>query len=907
MPEAAKTRDSARQVRHVAGARTSRVCGRAAWRALAASVLILLPAGGAAAQAPGLGEDLFRGYAFRPLGPSLTTGRISDVAVDPGDASTWYVAASSGGLWKTENRGNTWRPIFDEGGSYSLGEVTVDPQNPAVVWLGTGENQSQRSVSFGDGVYKSTDAGATWRRVGLEDSEHIQRIVIDPRDSDVVYVASQGPLWSAGGDRGLYRTRDGGASWQRILHVSDDTGITDFVLDAADPDVMYAASYQRRRRVGQLIGGGPEAGIFRSRDGGETWTRLRTGLPTVDLGRIALAVDARAPGRVYALVVARDSTGGFFRSEDGGDTFERMSPYQGGDPQYYGEIFVDPHRPETIWTVAIQMTKSEDGGRTWEPQEWDIHVDHHELVFDADDPDYLLVGNDGGLYESYDRGETWRHFTNLPLSQFYRVAVDQSEPFYRVCGGMQDNGTICGPSRTANRVGIRTSEWYVVGGGDGFQPRVDPTDPNIVYAQSQNGNLSRLNLRTGESEGIRPPTPEGDTARWHWDSPLLISPHAPSRLYFAGHRLWRSDDRGNSWTALGGDLTRDLDRDTIPILGRLWPEDAVSRNLYTTDLSVISALDESPLLEGLLYVGTDDGLIQVSEDAGRSWRRIDRFPGLPDMSYVTDVHASPVEPNTVFATFNNWQRGDYRPWILKSGDRGRSWTSITADLPERSGAWTIVQDHVDPGLLFAGMELGVWFTVDGGEHWIELEGGMPPIQARDLEIQRRENDLVVGTFGRGAYILDDYSALRALDAGTLAGGATLFPARPALLYDELSQVRAAWGNETTPNPPFGALLTYYLPAARADAQLVLTITDAAGAQVRRFEVPEEPGVQRAAWNLRADPPPTPPGGGRGGRGGRGGPQQGPLVGPGSYTAQLGWQVGEQVTGVGQAQAVVVRR
>jgi photosystem II stability/assembly factor-like uncharacterized protein len=878
------------------------------WLAGVVAVAALLP-GAATAQpaAQALSEELLEGFAFRLLGPSLTTGRISDVAIDPSDRSTWYVAASSGGLWKTENRGNTWMPIFDEGGSYSLGEVTVDARNPDVVWVGTGENQSQRSVSFGDGVYKSTDGGATWRRIGLEDTEHIQRIVIDPRDSDVVYVAAQGPLWSAGGERGVYRTRDGGATWQRILHVSDDTGITDFVLDPHDPDVMYAAAYQRRRRVGQLIGGGPEAGIFRSRDGGETWTRLRNGLPTVDMGRIALAVDERAPGRVYALVVAQDSAGGFFRSEDGGDTFARMSPYQGGDPQYYGEIFVDPHRPETIWVVAIQMMKSEDGGRTFEPQRFDIHVDHHDLVFDADDPEHLLIGNDGGLYETYDGGATWRHFTNLPLSQFYRVAVDESVPFYRVCGGMQDNGTICGPSRTVNEVGIRTSDWYRVGGGDGFQARIDPTDPNVVYAQSQNGNLSRVDLRTGESEGIRPPREEDDGSRWHWDSPLIISPHAPSRLYYGGNRLWRSDDRGATWTALGGDLTRDLDRDTIPIMGRVWPENAVARNLYTTDLSVISTVDESPLIEGLLYVGTDDGLIQVSEDAGRTWRRVDHFPGLPAMSYVTDVHASPIDPNTVFATFNNWQRGDYRPWILKSPDRGRTWTSITANLPARSGAWSIIQDHVDPELLFAGMEFGVWFSYDGGAHWTELRGGFPTIQARDLQIQRRENDLVVGTFGRGAYILDDYTALRHIDDRVLAGPATLFPLRPALLYDELGQARAAWGNETTPNPPFGALLTYYLPEARADAQLAVTVSDAAGERVRRFEVPEEIGIRRAAWNLRADPPPSAEGGGRGGRGGRGGAQQGPVVGPGNYSAQLGWLVGDRVAPVGQAQTVVVRR
>jgi photosystem II stability/assembly factor-like uncharacterized protein len=875
---------------------------------VAAAILIVAP------PLHGQSPDTFKGMAFRGIGPSLTTGRVADVEIDPNNANIWYVAVGSGGLWKTVNRGDTWTPIFDDYPSYSHGAVVVDPRNSNIVWLGTGENSNSRSASYGDGVYKSTDAGETWRRVGLEHSEHIQRIVIDPRDSDVVYVAAQGPLWASGGHRGLYKTTDGGRTWTRVLHVSDDTGITDMVFDPENPDVIYAAAYQRRRAVGQLIAGGQEAGIFKSTDAGASWQKLEDGLPTADKGRIALAADPRHPGRVYALVVAQGDHGGFFRTEDAGATWTRTSEYAGGDPQYYGEIWVDPHQPETIWVIEVRIHRSVDGGRTFEPMDYPIHVDHHEIVFDESDPMHMIIGNDGGLYETRDGGDTWRHFTNLPLSQFYRVSADNARPFYNVCGGTQDNGTHCGPSRTMNSVGIRTSDWIAVGGGDGFQGYYDPELRNIVYSQSQNGNLGRLDLHTGQRTDIRPlrpePNPEGgppagrpDRGRWHWDSPLLVSPHSTSRLYYAGNKLFRSDDRGDTWTAVSPDLTRQLDRDTIPIMGRVWPEDAVARNLFTTALSVITALDESPVLEGLLYVGTDDGLMQISEDGGATWGHAERFPGLPANSYVTDVFASRRDANTVFVTFNNWQRGDFKPYVVKSEDRGRSWTNITGNLPERSGAWSIVQDHVNPDLLFAGLEFGVYFSADGGGRWTQLDGGIPVSQARDLHIQRRENDLVVGTFGRGAYILDDYTPLRTVSDQTLAADAWLFPARPAYLFDERGYVRAAWGNETTPNPPFGAVLTYHLRETMPeDATLVVTIHDESGESVRQIELPKDTGMQRIAWDLRHDPPPPPE---EAGPNQRRRPRQGALVTAGRYTATLGRLADDSVTPLGEPQTILV--
>jgi photosystem II stability/assembly factor-like uncharacterized protein len=894
----------------------------------------------------GLDADSLRRLEFRSIGPSLTTGRISDIAVDPRNPSVWYVAASAGNLWKTENRGNTWTPIFEQYGSYSLGAVTVDPRDSNVVWLGTGENNNQRSVSFGDGVYKSTDAGLTWKRMGLENSEHIQNIIVDPRNSNVVYVTAIGPLWNTGGDRGLYKTLDGGQTWKAILTISADTGVTDLAIDPKNPDVLYAAAYQRRRAVGQLIGGGPESGLYKSTNAGQSWTKLTKGLPTVEIGRIGIGINWRNSRTVYALVTAQRGEGGFFRSDDAGAGWTRIGKrdpaagrgggrgapaddwYRGGDPGYYNEIFVDGHNPDAIWSLQTNVDRSTDGGKTWVQVSMPgVHVDHHDIVFDPADRNHILLGNDGGLYETYDGMKTWRHFTNLPLSQFYRVNVDNARPFYTVCGGMQDNGTICGPSRTANRVGIRTSDWYSVGGGDGFQARIDPDDPNIVYPQTQEGNLRRLDLRTGQSVAIRPtpqntkggplpatasPAPAqgagrggGRFGRWHWDSPLIVSSHVAQRLYYAGERVYRSDDRGASWISISGDLTRQLDATTIPIMGKVWPRDSVAFNQATTTLSTITALDESPLLEGLIYAGTDDGLIQVTEDGGANWRKVEKFPGVAEYSYVTDVFASPRDVNTVFATMNNYQRGDFKPYVVKSTDRGRTWTLIAGNLPARSGAWSIVQDHLDGDLLFAGMEFGVWVTVDGGTTWAQLKGGMPTSQARDLHIQRRENDLIVGTFGRGAYILDDYSALRTMTAKDLTEEARIFPLRDAYMFDVLTQQQAAWGNETTANPPYGAVFTYSV--GRGDAKFFLNITEDGGRQVRRLALQPGTGVNRVSWDLRGEAPARaadeqeqPAFGG-----GRGGPPQGPPVQPGRYRAAIGRVEGDKFTPVGEPQAFQV--
>jgi len=822
----------------------------------------------------------YDGMALRSIGPALTTGRISDVAIDHTNKNVWYVGVSSGGVWKTENRGTTWTPIFDDYGSFSIGAVTLDPVNPDVLWIGTGENASQRSASYGDGIYKSVDGGASFRRMGLLDSEHIGDILVDPRDSDVVFAASQGPLWASGGDRGLFKTTDGGAHWERVLHVSDDTGIADIVFDAFNPDVMYASSYQRRRHVGLLVAGGPEGKIFRSEDGGTTWEEIMDGIPNVDLGRIALEVSPDDAGVVYALVAAQGDASGFFRSGDYGSTWVKQSDYVVVDPQYYGELFADPNRPGRLCAVDVRIQCTADEGVHFEQlMTRGVHADHHEIIFDPDDPEYMMLGNDGGLFESFDGARTWRHHNNLPITQFYRVGIDDREPFYWVYGGTQDNGTMGGPSRSRVSLGVRSSDWTRIVGGDGFQARIDPTNPDIVYGMSQGARIQRVDMSTSLSTSIAPPQAfDGDTILWHWDIPLVISRYDNERIYALGSRLLRSDNRGDDWQVLSPNLSREIDRDTLPVMGRVWPEDAVWKNVFTNDYGIGVSFSESRFDENLLYVGTDDGLIQRSEDGGTTWTEMGAFPGLPKLIYVSDVVASRHDPDRVYALFNNHKRGDFTPYAMRSDDRGATWTSIASDLPDRGVTWVLEEDPEREDLLFLGTEFGLFFTLDTGGSWHELAGGAPTIPFRDIEIQERVGDLVVATFGRGFYVLDDYTPLRQITPEVLADDATLFEPRPTPVYDELRYYSAGSGagEYVALNPDFGALLTYYLSEPVQDAELVIAIRDAAGEVIAEVDVTNAAGLQRATWDLRIQPSDE--------AGQRRGPL--PLVEPGDYTATL---------------------
>ena len=838
---------------------------------------------------PALDSGLVNGLKLRGIGPALMSGRIGDIAIHPRHKSTWYVAVASGGVWKTRNRGTTWTPIFDGQGSYSIGCVAIDPNNFHVVWVGTGENNSQRSVGFGDGVYKSVDDGRSWKNVGLGKSEHIGKILVDPMDSDVVYVAAQGPLWAPGGDRGLYKTTDGGATWKRILEISENTGVTDVVFDPRNSDVLYAASYQRRRHVWTLIDGGPESVVYKTVDGGETWKKLRKGLPGGDVGRIGLAISPMKPDVVYALVEAAGKGSGFYRSADAGRTWSKRSSYLSTSPQYYQEIFADPHVFDRVYSLDTVMKVTDDGGKTFKNVGRAYkHVDDHALAFDEDDPDYLLAGCDGGVYESFDRGRTWDFKANLPVTQFYKLCVDNALPFYNVYGGTQDNNTQGGPSRTLSSHGITNEDWFITVGGDGFKPQVDPEDPNIVYAQYQYGGLRRFDRKNGSMTNIQPQPGEGEEAlRFNWDSALLISPHAHTRLYFGANRLMRSDDRGDSWRAVSPDLTRRIDRNKLEVMGKVWSIDAVAKNRSTSYYGTLVSLTESPRKEGLLYTGADDGLIQVTGDGGKTWRKVESVEGVPERTYVSDLEASVHDAGTVFACFNNHKMGDFKPYISKSTDRGRTWVAIQGNLPARGPVWAVAQDHVNGDLLFAGTEFGVFFTVDGGKHWVRLKSGIPTIAVRDIEIQRRENDLVCGTFGRGFYILDDYTPLRHMTPELLDGEAAVFPVKQTWIYTRRGRLgggkKASQGHAfyTAPNPPFGAVFTYYLKDVpktrkqkrkaeekkggaveyptweelRAEAKeesptVLLTITDQDGNRIRRIKAPASRGIHRVAWNLR---------------------------------------------------------
>ena len=869
------------------------------------------------------------GLKWRNVGPALTSGRISDFAFNPNNPFEYYVATSSGGVWKTVNSGVTYEPIFDSQGSYSIGCVTMDPNNSNVIWVGTGENNNQRSVAYGDGLYKSLDGGKSWEHVGLKNSEHIGKIIVHPENSDVVYVAAIGPLWSKGGDRGLYKTEDGGKTWNSIIEVDEHTGVNDVVMDPRNPDVLYASTFQRRRHVYTYVGGGPGSAMHKFGDGGKTWIRINKGLPSEELGRIGLAISPANPEIIYAIVEAANGKSGFFASTNRGASWEKRSGHVTSG-NYYQEIIADPVDEHTVYSMGTWMSVTHDGGRNFKKVGEDTkHVDNHCMWINPHNNNHWVVGCDGGIYETYDAAKTWDFKKNLPVTQFYKVAVDNDYPFYNIYGGTQDNFSLGGPSRVLTNHGIRNSEWFITNGGDGFESQIDPYNPNIVYAQSQYGGLVRFDKKSGESVGIKPVARKGENAyRFNWDAPLVVSRHVAGRLYFSAEKVFRSDDYGNSWEVISEDLSQQIDRNTLKVYDRVVSIDAVMKNGSTSLYGSIVAFSESPINKNLLAAGTDDGLLHVSENGGETWRKISSIDGVPNQSYVNSVFLSKHDENVMYVAYNHHKYGDFKPYIFKSSDKGISWTSIASNLPERGSVYAIEEDHVDADLIFVGTEFGVFFSPNKGDNWKQLKIGLPTIAVRDIAIQERENDLVLGTFGRGFYVMDDYSVLRQVENEAPKEEAKIFPVRTALMWEQSSPLglpgKSFQGDNfyTAENLGPEAVITYYYDkefkslkdqrqkddkalikdkkdapypsyddlkaeAEESKDELVFTIKDASGKVVKKEFKAAKKGVQRFHWNLRYTtqnpinfnkPSFYNP---------FGGVDEGTLVNPGTYTVEMG--------------------
>ena len=771
-------------------------------------------------------------FNFRNIGPAFLSGRIADIAIDSNNENIWYVAVGSGGVWKTLNSGTTWIPLFDDENSYSTGCVTIDPNNSSTIWVGTGENVGGRHVAYGDGIYKSDNGGKNWTNMGLKETEHISKIIVHPENSNIVWVAAQGPLWKKGGQRGVYKTTNGGKNWKKVLGNNQWTGATDILIDPRSPDVLYAATWDRHRTVAAYMGGGPGSGIHKSIDGGETWKKLYNGLPndqdsngdgkideddlpTVNMGKIGLAISPQKPDVLYAAIELERTSGGVYKSEDSGESWNKMSNAVSGatGPHYYQELYASPHKFDRLYLMNVRVLTSEDGGKTFEQlKENKKHSDNHVIAFKKNDPDYLLIGTDAGIYESFDLAENWRYIKNLPLTQFYKVAVNDAEPFYHIFGGTQDNGSAGGPSATDEIEGISNKHWYKTLFADGHQSATDPEFNDLIYAETQQGGLHRIDLVTGEQTFIQPQAGIYEPhERFNWDAPIIVSPHDPSTIYFASYRVWKSENRGDSWLPISGDLTRNENRIELPIMGRKqswdnsWDVGAMSN--YNT----ITSLSESPVKKGLIYAGTDDGFIQITKDGGENWNKIPVSSlGLPKRSFVNDIKADIYDENIVYVVLDNHKEGDFNPYLFKSEDQGNSWVAISNDLPKRTLLWRIVQDHINKNLFFLATEFGVYTSLNGCKNWQKLNG-TPNMGFRDLVIQKRENDLVAASFGRGFYVLDDYSPLRHLNNENLKSEGYLFPIKDGKWFIQRSNLGNTGADfYLADNPKYGVTMTYHL-------------------------------------------------------------------------------------------------
>jgi photosystem II stability/assembly factor-like uncharacterized protein len=811
------------------------------------------------------------------------------------------VGTASGGVWKTTNNGTTWEPIFDKESVSTIGDIAIAPSDPSVVWVGTGEPNNRQSSSWGDGAYKSLDGGKTWKKMGLEATRHIGRIVIHPKNPEVVYVAALGHLWGANPERGVYKTSDGGKTWSQVLKINDDTGVSDIAMDPQSPDTLYAAAYQRRRTPYGFNGGGPDSAIYKTTDGGANWKKLTKGLPYEnggETGRIGLDIYRKDPNIVYAIV--QHEKGGTYRSEDKGATWKKM-----GDtnprPSYYSQIRIDPNNDLRIWELGAPMFYSEDGGKTFSTQRvHGIHGDYHAMWIDPRDSNHRITGSDGGVYSSRDRGKSWDYINNIAIGQFYEIGLDMQRP-YHICGGLQDNNVWCGPSATFDTRGIANSDWFTVGGGDGFYAQIDPTDPNTVYAESQDGNLLRRNLKTHESRSIRPPAAEGERLRFEWNSPLVVSSFDNKTIYYGGNYLFKSTDRGDTWTRLGGDLTSNQDRDKLPIMGRVPDKLTMSRHDGVQSWPAITTISESTLNRDLLYVGTDDGNLQVTRDGGKTWKNVSPKKGI----YVSRVVASRFNEGTAYATLDGHRSNDFGVYVFVTSDYGDTWKAIRGGISDEAGTVHVIREHFrNAKLLFLGTERGLFVSYDQGSHWTRLKLNLPTVPVDDIAIHPRENDLVLATHGRSIWILDDLGPIEQMTDAIPSEDLHLFDTRAATEWRVANRSgftghKAFFG----PNPPNGALITYYLKSKQAEKEKVkITVSDKDGKVIRDIDGTGDAGVNRVTWDLRvrsvneaprdaeggaAEPAGEQGGeGGGGGGGGFGGFQGSPRVEPGEYTVKV---------------------
>jgi photosystem II stability/assembly factor-like uncharacterized protein len=830
-------------------------------------------------------EHILDGLEWRSIGPANMGGRIDDFAVVEGNPHIIYAGTASGGVWKTTNNGITWTPIFDDQTTSTIGDVTVAPSQPDTVWVGTGEPNNRQSSSWGSGVYKSTDGGETWTNMGLEDTHHIGRIVIHPNNPDIVYVAALGHLWGPNEQRGLYKTTDGGKTWSNTKFIDQDTGFVDVAMDPKNPDTLYAAAYQRRRRGWGFNGGGPGSGLYKTTDGGDNWIKLSGGLPDGHLGRLGLDIYCRNPSIVYA-VVEHKTKGGVYRSEDKGSTWTKMSGTN-PRPMYYSQIRIDPNNDQRIWVLGASMYVSDDGGKSFQTNHVTrVHGDHHAMWIHPKNSNHMVLGSDGGIYFSYDRGKSWDFVNALPLGQFYEIGIDMRKPYW-IYGGLQDNGSWGGPSATWFRQGITNDEWIRIGGGDGFYTQVDPEDHTLIYAESQNGNLYRVDLKTGESKSLKPqPKDSSERYRFNWNSPIFISPHDPNTLYYGGNKLFISKDKGETWEATE-DLTTQQDREKLELMGVLPDEKTLSRHDGISSYGNITTISESPVKAGLLYAGTDDGNIQVSRDGGKTWTNVlSKMRGLPKYTYVTRVVASQHDESTAYATFDGHRNDDFRPYVFRTQDYGESWTNISANLPMGSVVNVIREHHKNPKLLFIGTERGAYFSIDRGGDWTMFKGNFPMVPVDDIAVHPRENDLIFGTHGRSVWVLDDITPLEQLTPQVLGNTEHLFETRPAQIFNYFNH-KGNLGHKVfvAPNPPFGAQVSYYLKEGEKDVKIL--VKNSAGKVVREIEGKNEAGINRVSWDLRYSAPQM----GNMGRMSRYFRSGGPFVLPGEYQILL--QVADQ--------------